>query len=246
MTALGVITNQLFLARCLDHPAFAAGQATTAFIEEHSAVLLSAKTSDGLHAAIAALLVHVAAIGPVHAQQRLGLAHGYPIPMRFDLDGHVIEPTVQRARGDVFRIGLGESEHILMLGSRDGDVLHFTCDGVLRCAIFVRDGADLYFNFAETTSHVRDLSHAAVMKAGDAGSDGKLRASMNGRVVSVLANAGDTVTAGAPIIVLEAMKMQHVHAAPLSGKLKALNAAEGDQVTTGFVIAEIEAAQDAA
>jgi len=85
-----------------------------------------------------------------------------------------------------------------------------------------------------------------VMKAGGAGSDGKLRASMNGRVVSVLAKAGDIVAAGAPVIVLEAMKMQHVHAAPVSGKLMALNAAEGDQVTTGFVVAEIEAAQDAA
>ena len=246
MTALGVVTNQSFLTHCLDHPAFAAGQATTAFIEEHSSDLLGANTGDGLHAAVAALLVHVAAIGPVHVQQRLGLVHGYPIPMRFDLNGHVLEPTVQRARGDVFRIGLAESEHVLTLGSRDGDVLHFTNGGVLASATFVRDGADLYFNFGGITSHVRDLSHAAVMKAGDAGSDGRLRASMNGRVVSVLAKAGDSVAAGAPIIVLEAMKMQHVHAAPVSGKLKALNAAEGDQVTTGFVIAEIEAEQDAA
>ena len=246
MTALGVTTNQSFLARCLDHPAFAAGQATTAFIDEHSTDLLGVKTGDGLHAAVAALLVHVSAIGPVHAQQRLGLAHGYPIPMRFDLDGHVIEPTVRRERGDVFRVGLAESEHTLTLGSRDGNVLHFRNDGVLASATFVREGTDLYFNFAGTTSHVRDLSHVAVMKAGAAGSDGKLRASMNGRVVSVLAKAGDILAAGAPIIVLEAMKMQHVHAAPVSGKLAVLNAEEGDQITTGFVIAEIEAAQDAA
>lgn len=246
MTALGVTTNQSFLARCLDHPDFAAGQATTAFIDEHSSDLLGVKTSEGLHAAVAALLVHVSAFGPVHALQRLGLAHGYPIPMRFDLDGHIIEPTVRRERGDVFRVGQAESEHTLTFGSRDGDVLTFTSHGVLASATFVREGADLYFNFAGATSHVRDLSHAAVMKAGDAGSDGKLRASMNGRVVSVLAKAGDTVAAGAPIIVLEAMKMQHVHAAPVSGKLATLNAAEGDQVTTGFVIAEIEATQDAA
>jgi len=246
MTALGVTTNQSFLARCLDHPAFAAGQATTAFIDEHSTDLLGVKTGDGLHAAVAALLVHVSAIGPVHAQQRLGLAHGYPIPMRFDLDGHVIEPTVRRERGDVFRVGLAESEHTLTLGSRDGNVLHFRSDGVLASATFVREGTDLYFNFAGATSHVRDLSHVAVMKAGAAGSDGKLRASMNGRVVSVLAKAGDILAAGAPIIVLEAMKMQHVHAAPVSGKLAVLNAEEGDQITTGFVIAEIEAAQDAA
>lgn len=246
MAALGVTTNQSFLVRCLDHPAFAAGQATTAFIAEHSDDLLPPQSNDGLHAAVAALLVHVSAIGPVHAEQRLGLAHGYAIPLRFDLDGHVIEPTVRRERGDVFRVGLAESEHTLTLGPRTGDILHFTSDGVTASVTFAREGADLYFNFTGIASHVRDLSHAAVMKAGDAGSDGKLRASMNGRVVSVLARAGDTVAAGAPVIVLEAMKMQHVHAAPVSGKLTTLNAAEGDQLTTGFVIAEIAAAQDAA
>lgn len=246
MTAQGVTTNQSFLARCLDHATFAAGKATTAFIAEHSADLLPPQSSDGSHAAVAALLVHISAIGPVHAQQRLGLAHGYAIPLRFDLDGHVIEPTVRRERGDIFKVRLAETEYVLTLGARDGDVLHFTSDGVLGSATFVREGEDLYFSFGGITSHVRDLSHVAVMKAGDAGSDGRLRASMNGRVVSVLAKAGDTVAAGAPIIVLEAMKMQHVHAAPVSGKLKALNAAEGDQLTTGFVIAEIEAVQDAA
>lgn len=246
MTALGVTTNQSFLARCLDHPAFAAGQATTAFIAEHSADLSPPKSEEGLHAAVAAMLVHVSAIGAVHGQQGLGLAHVYAIPLRFDLDGHVVEPTVRRERGDVFRIGIADSEHALTLGPRDGDVVHFTSDGVLGSARFVRVGADLYFSFAGVISHVRDLSHVAVMKAADAGSDGKLRASMNGRVVSVLAKAGDIVAAGAPVIVLEAMKMQHVHAAPVSGKLTALNAAEGDQVTTGFVVAEIEAVQDAA
>lgn len=246
MIALGVTTNQSFLARCIDHPAFAAGQATTAFIAEHSADLIPPQSADGLHAAVAALVVHIACIGPVHLQQALGLAHGYPVPMRFELDGHVIEPTVRRERGDIFKVGLGDTEYVMTLGAREGDVMHFTSEGVLGSATFVREGEHLYFSFDGRTSQVHDLSHMAVMKAGAAGSDGKLRASMNGRVVSVLARAGDTVAAGAPVLVLEAMKMQHVHAAPMSGKLTALYAAEGDQVTTGFVVAEIEAAQDAA
>ena len=245
MTALGVTTNQSFLTHCLDHPAFAAGQVTTAFIEEHSADLLGAKAGDGLRAAVAALLVHVSAIDPAHVRHGGALAHGYAIPMRLDLDGHIIEPTVRRERGDVFRIANGH-EHALTLRSVEDGAIHFTHHDVLASADAVRDATNLFFKFAGITSHARDLSHAAVMKASDAGSDGKLRASMNGRVVSVLAKAGDTVAAGAPIIVLEAMKMQHVHAAPVSGTLAALNAAEGDQVTTGFVIAEIDAAKDAA
>jgi geranyl-CoA carboxylase alpha subunit len=35
--------------------------------------------------------------------------------------------------------------------------------------------------------------------------------------------------------------MQHVHAAPVSGTIRAVNVAEGEQVTTGFVVAEIDA-----
>ena len=50
-----------------------------------------------------------------------------------------------------------------------------------------------------------------------AGGDGILRASMNGRVVAVLAKVGDTVEAGAPLVTLEAMKMEHVHGAPRAG-----------------------------
>jgi geranyl-CoA carboxylase alpha subunit len=245
MTALGVTTNQAFLARCLDHPVFAAGQATTAFIDTYSSDLLAAK-ADGLHAAVAALLIHVSAIGAAHVREGGSLAHGYAIPLRLDLDGHIIEPAVRRERGDVFRIGIEDRTHALTLRSIADGAVHFMHDGVLASADVVRDGTNLFFKFGGVTSHVRDLSHAAVLKAGDAGSDGKLRASMNGRVVSVLAKAGDTVAAGAPIIVLEAMKMQHVHAAPVSGRLATLNAAEGDQVTTGFIVAEIEASKDAA
>jgi geranyl-CoA carboxylase alpha subunit len=246
MTVLGVTTNQAFLARCLTHPIFAAGQATTAFIGEHSADLLNAKADDGLHVAVAALLLHVSAIGPAHVRQGGALAHGYAIPLRIEFDGHIIEPTVRRERGDVFRIAVEDRTHALTLRSIEDGAIHFAHDGVLASADVVRDGTVLFFKFSGTTSHVRDLSHAAVLEAGDAGSDGKLRASMNGRVVSVLVKAGDEVAAGAPIIVLEAMKMQHVHAAPVSGKLAALNAAEGDQVTTGFIVAEIEASKDAA
>jgi geranyl-CoA carboxylase alpha subunit len=245
MTALGITTNQAFLARCLDHPVFAAGQATTAFIDTYSSDLLAAK-ADGLHAAVAALLIHVSAIGAAHVREGGSLAHGYAIPLRLDLDGHIIEPAVRRERGDVFRIGIEDRTHALTLRSIADGAVHFMHDGVLASADVVRDGTNLFFKFGGVTSHVRDLSHAAVLKAGDAGSDGKLRASMNGRVVSVLAKAGDTVAAGAPIIVLEAMKMQHVHAAPVSGRLATLNAAEGDQVTTGFIVAEIEASKDAA
>ena len=60
--------------------------------------------------------------------------------------------------------------------------------------------------------------------------DGQLRASMNGRVVAVAVALGQRVAAGRPVVTLEAMKMEHVHAAPIAGTVKALHVAAGDQV----------------
>ena len=59
-------------------------------------------------------------------------------------------------------------------------------------------------------------------------------------VVAVLAAVGDMVEAGQPIVTLEAMKMEHVHAAPVAGKLTALHVSNGEQVAASRVVAEIE------
>ena len=71
------------------------------------------------------------------------------------------------------------------------------------------------------------------------GSDGKLRASMNGRVVAVQVAVGDHVEAGQPVVTLEAMKMEHIHAATAAGRIEALHVAVGEQVAAHRVVAEI-------
>ena len=89
------------------------------------------------------------------------------------------------------------------------------------------------------------VAKRSVEKA-DPSNPAHVAAPMPGLVVAVEVSAGQSISKGDTLLILEAMKMQHVHAAPVSGRLTALNAVEGDQVTTGFVVAEIEAAQDAA
>ncbi len=64
---------------------------------------------------------------------------------------------------------------------------------------------------------------------------------MNGRVVAVLVKPGERVAAGQPVMTLEAMKMEHVHAAGIAGTISAIDVAEGEQVTTGKIVVEIEA-----
>jgi len=67
-----------------------------------------------------------------------------------------------------------------------------------------------------------------------------VRAPMPGKIVSVSAKAGDAVKAGAPLVTLEAMKMEHVLTAPFAGKIAELRASAGAQVSEGAVLVVME------
>ena len=64
---------------------------------------------------------------------------------------------------------------------------------------------------------------------------------MPGKIVATPAKAGDTVTKGQPIVVLEAMKMEHALIAPFDGVVGEIGVAVGDQVTADAVLAKVEA-----
>ena len=121
------------------------------------------------------------------------------------------------------------------------DSIRFLADGMMQSARFLRDGDRLYVLHRGVTSAVRDLTLAAPVSAAATGGDGKVRAAMNGRVVAVLVKPGDKVAAGQPVMTLEAMKMEHVHTAGVAGTVSAIDVAEGEQVTTGKIVVEIEA-----
>ena len=74
---------------------------------------------------------------------------------------------------------------------------------------------------------------------------GSLLAPMPGGVVRVLAEPGAVVTAGQPLVVLEAMKMEHTVTAPGAGILAEVRVAHGDQVDTGQVLAVVTAEESA-
>jgi propionyl-CoA carboxylase alpha chain len=70
--------------------------------------------------------------------------------------------------------------------------------------------------------------------------EGSLVAPMPGAVTAVHVAVGDAVTAGQPLLVLEAMKMQHPVVAPASGVVRSLDVVPGAQVDAGMVLAVIE------
>ena len=64
---------------------------------------------------------------------------------------------------------------------------------------------------------------------------------MPGKIVAAPAKVGDVVTKGQPVVVLEAMKMEHALTAPFDGVVESLSAAVGDQVVEGAVLAVVKA-----
>jgi len=242
--ALGIKTNQAFLARCLAHPVFATGGATTAFIAQHHEDLLGADPALSEHAAaVAALLLVETGTDPSLRHSERRLAHSLPIGLRFELDGDTMDASLTQVGPDRFQVMIGERAHALELVQLDGDHMRLRLDEVVENVRFRRDASQLYLHLEGHPFQVLDLTHSAAERQGAEGGDGKLRASMNGRVVEVLVTEGDLVEAGQGILTLEAMKMEHLHVAPMAGRVRALAVSVGDQVAAHRVIAEIEVAQ---
>jgi geranyl-CoA carboxylase alpha subunit len=239
--AFGVTTNQAFLGACLRHPSFAAGEATTAFIGKHRGDLLAPRTGEPSDVALAALLLHVTDRHAPPWKKGRTLAATFPVPARFEFGNEIHEAEIGRERGGGHIAHVGGIELQFEIDGLSHHTIRYRIDGLIESARFFRDGDRLYFLHHGVTRSVRDLTLAAPASAAAGGSDGKVRAAMNGRVVAVLVRQGERVEAGQPVMALEAMKMEHVHTAPISGIISAIDVAEGEQVTTGKIVAEIEA-----
>ncbi|RQO46635.1 3-methylcrotonyl-CoA carboxylase [Variovorax sp. KBW07] len=236
--ALGIATNQQLLQRVLSHEVFASGGATTAFIADHLDTLLAADAKTNKQAALlAALLLQLGERGWPSP-----LAHTLPNALRFSLDETVHAARVTPRGAGHFDIALddGASTQVTLLALPGDGTVRFSCHGLVDQAFTVRDAADsVWLHFNGRAFALRNLTHVAVARAGTAGGDGLLRASMNGRVIALLVAEGDAVAAGQPLITLEAMKMEHVHCAPRAGRVAALHVAVGAQVAARHVVAEI-------
>ena len=88
--------------------------------------------------------------------------------------------------------------------------------------------------------HVRLTRVPRFTDPADAVASGSLLAPMPGTVVSVAVEAGAEVAAGQPVLVLEAMKMQHTVSAPYAGTVTEIDVSAGVQVAAGEVLAVVE------
>ncbi|MEZ5651120.1 MAG: acetyl-CoA carboxylase biotin carboxylase subunit [Burkholderiaceae bacterium] len=240
--ALGVTTNQQFLVRCLAHPQFVDGEVNTSFIGAHAQALQTpdAELLSRASALAAVLLVETdTGARPRVTGRRLTLT--LPIHLRFEIGVEARVATLRHLAGHRYEVLLdahGQTVEIVDLAAHR---LRFILDDIMETASYVREGSRLFLGYRGRPLRVLDTSRAASRRTGFAGAgDGRLRATMNGRVVAVMVSVGDRVEPGQPVVTLEAMKMEHIHAAPVAGTVTAVHVVEGHQVPSGRIVLEIE------
>ncbi len=139
------------------------------------------------------------------------------------------------------RLSDGAEEIEVAIVAEDGDRIRFLAGGVESAARVIVQGDTLHVAVEGAFFTIRETS-LDTARAGDKAGDAQMRAPMNGRIVAVLAKAGDKVAKGQRVVILEAMKMQHEIVSPRDGALASVNVNEGDQVATRQVLAALEEA----
>jgi 3-methylcrotonyl-CoA carboxylase alpha subunit len=120
-------------------------------------------------------------------------------------------------------------------GSLEADL-----DGHCRQAVWLRCGKEFFVFMGAGPPYRFELAHPAAGSARREEARGHLTSPMPGRIAALLAAAGDRVEANQPLLVLEAMKMEHILRAPKDGVLKALKIKLGDRVGEGAELALFE------
>lgn len=243
----GLVTNRDLLVRVLRHPAFLAGDTDTAFFATHGLDTLAAplaEPADERVSVVAAALAD-AAVNRAGARTGGGLPSGW----------RNLPSQSQRKSYDSRRTGTHDIDYRYVRGratveGHDGlEVVSAGPDRVVLSVPGERGPVRRSFDIARYGELVcvdSPLGPVSVRRLprfsdpADQFATGSLLAPMPGTVIRLGAAVGDRVSAGQPVLWLEAMKMEHTIAAPATGVLSALNVEVGRQVELGTVLAVVD------
>jgi len=241
---LGVPTNQPFLAACLASAAFAGNDVHTGFVDTHMQAALQPAEVPRHVLAGAAM-----AVSGLLAKDRPAALSRAASTVVLHADGKSWEAGVRAAAEgwDVTVNPRGESGavplhvRVLRTDPAAGTAL-IECDGVAWPLVHAADEQALHlfqdgrgWRFARHDPRRRNAGGEAT---------GTLAAPLTARIVAVNVAEGDRVEAGQPLVILEAMKMEHTLAAPFAGVVAELSARAGGQATAGSLLVRVEARKD--
>ena len=237
LVVLGLPTNRGLLIECLRDPRFRRGEAGIAFLAEHGEAIRAAlREREKLDPALVVAALWMAMAGP---RDRLALVPPFERPMRLCHRERVIEARLLEQAGDRLRItvdGITEEICVLPGGTRlaqDG------LDHTLHIASVDTD--EWHLQIDGTDRFVADESWRPPSNGNAAHRPIELRAPFNGRIVALHAAANQAVSAGATLLVIESMKLEHAIAAPRSGTLASVAVELGQQVATQQLLMSFEA-----
>ncbi|MEU2374868.1 acetyl/propionyl/methylcrotonyl-CoA carboxylase subunit alpha [Streptomyces misionensis] len=219
----GPVTNRDLLVRSLRHEEFTGVRMDTGFYDRHLPGL-TAPAPDPLAPLAAAL-------ADAHGRSRFGGWRNLPAQpqsKRYEVAGQEVEVRYRHTRQGLTADGV----RVVRV---DADTVVLEADGVRRTFAVARYGDQVYVDGTRLTALPRFADPAAQL------APGSLLAPMPGTVVRIAEGLaeGAEVTAGQPLIWLEAMKMQHQISAPAAGVLAALHAVPGQQVEPGLLLAVV-------
>ena len=252
----GLNTNLFFLETLVRHPAFAEAALDTHFIETHGVAAVEPPAGDTeAMRAMAAVAVLEDRAGRLLARQDAapdrfspwGRSDAWRLNsagrdrLDFDDNGEKVTYEVAHAGGGYL---LDNGERSVPVGSvargADGS-LTAEVDGRRRNGVVIADGGRLTVFLGGSRRDIFLEDPGAAADSAEVGG-GRLTSPMPGTVVRVLVEAGQTVAKDTPLLVLEAMKMEHTIAAPADGTVEALPFAVGDRVEEGVELVAFTAA----
>ncbi|WP_129141607.1 acetyl/propionyl/methylcrotonyl-CoA carboxylase subunit alpha [Modicisalibacter coralii] len=259
LDVVGVTTNRAFLQRLAGHPAFQRAELDTRFIEHHHDELFANRAPDAATYARLALqaLDHLqgeADDAPwarrdgwrlnAPRQVRIALADPTHAADASDSDAIVtVRAERPSANGD-WRLNVNGESFQGQLQRLDGDAVAITLDGHRRRYLARHERA------ADGDRLILGDVHGEVrlawrrLDAVDHGQhevDATLTAPMHGTVVELLVEPGQRVTKGTPLMVMEAMKMEHTLSAPADGHVDSFHFQSGDTVGQGDMLLAFQA-----
>jgi len=236
-----VTTNQSFLSSCLKHPEFAAGNATTAFIDLHEPELL--KPDAAVLARVQALvpvLLYATAEGWPHWPPST-ITHHLPISLCFQINDAECSAQITNLGGRLFSIQLTAQESLITLVDMSPQKARFEFDGLLEEAALDWDGSVLLLQYRGMNYTVNDKTFTAKnARKTSTDHDGNVLAAFTGHVAAIHVVVGEEVEIGQPLFIIEAMKMEYMHSAPISGTVVSLGITVGEHVSVNRIIAELK------
>lgn len=248
---LGVPTNKHFLLDALQHSKFATGDVTTAFIAEaygdegpqaapfsQEAIALAGTLlcDDGL-----ALLNQSKTSSGVAPLNYWSSNPARNSIYEFEIDEVRHQLNLLATGNRTFEASLGERTMELEILSLENGQVRYCCDGVNKRAFAEIDAlGEIHLDCDDRVYHLMNLLDVPSM-VGEGVSDGTITAVMHGLILRLMVEEGQTVKKGAPLLVLEAMKMEHEIYAPYDGVIAQLSVSEGAQVQSGQNLLEVRA-----